>query len=82
MVHDVFDAILTHHVVGDDQLLILLCIIKEKEKARKSTLALYQTLENFWTISFGNVEESLILSDSIPLDMLFEKVGPKVGGKT
>ena len=43
MVHDVLDAILTHHVVGDDQLLILLCIIKEKEKARKSTLALYQT---------------------------------------
>ena len=82
MVHDVLDAILTHHVVGDDQLLILLCIIKEKEKARKSTLALYQTLENFWTISFGNVEESLTLSDSIPLDMLFEKVGPKVGGKT
>ena len=82
MVHDVLDAILTHHVVGDDQLLILLCIIKEKEKARKSTLALYQTVENFWTISFGNVEESLILSDSIPLDMLFEKVGPKVGGKT
>ena len=82
MVHDVLDAILTHHVVRDDQLLILLCIIKEKEKARKSTLALYQTVENFWTISFGNVEESLILSDSIPLDMLFEKVGPKVGGKT
>ena len=42
----------------------------------------YQSVENFWTILFGNVEESLILYESIPLDMLFEKVAPKVGGKT
>ena len=39
-------------------------------------------IKNPGTILLSNCEESLIRSHHLPLDLLFEKVAPYVGGKT
>ena len=39
-------------------------------------------IKNSGTILLSNCEESLIRSHHLPLDLLFEKVAPYVGGKT